>query len=127
MARTQVTRTMLADDARKKVLVFRIYDPSNRSEPLLINMPWDGTVLSAGWQVDTGSYDFTVDIAGTPIVWVTASGSALGASSTAAEDTTASAYTFSAGDLLEVDIGTVTGTPKYMQLELIVQIAEVDA
>lgn len=124
---TKVTRPMLDAGAREALLVFRIYDPSNQTEPLIINLPYDGSVTSASWQVDTGSFNFNIDVDTTPISWTTAAGTSLAASSTAGEDTAASANAFSAGDALNIDIGTVTGTPNYMQLELLVQIAEVDA
>lgn len=124
---TRVPKSMLASGARQQLIVFRIYDPSNRNEVILLNAPWDGTVLSADWRIDTGSFDFALDIEGTDVSWTTASGTTLSASTTAAQDTAASANAFSAGDTWTIEIGTVTGTPNYMILEVLVEWAGEDA
>ena len=125
-----IGRNALSDGAREMLLVFRIYDPSNREEPLVLNMPWDGIVVSGSWQLDAGSYNFEVEIDDgggfDPITWTTAT-ALQGASSTAADNTTDGANTFSAGDTLQISIGTVTGTPTYMQLELLVRVNKVNA
>lgn len=129
MARTQVTRPMLSSGAREKLLVFRIYDPAVRTEPLVLSLPWDGEILSASWETDdANNLDFNIDLDGTPISWTTAAGTALAGTSTSSSDTAASANTFSAGDDMQIDItGLNTGTPAYMQLEIFLRIAEEDA
>lgn len=124
---TQVPRAGLGDDAREQLLVFRIYDPSNRDETLLLSLPWDGTILYANWTMDAGSFDFSLDIEGTDVSWTTAAGTTLGASTTPTQDTGASDNTFSAGDTMTIEIGTVTGTPNYLLLEVFVRLDEEDA
>lgn len=118
---TQVSRASLDDSAREQLLIFRIYDPSNRNETVILNMPFDGQVLSCDWRVDTGSFDFALDIEGTDVNWTTAAGTLLSASTTAAQDTENGNNTFSAGDTWTIEIGTVTGTPNYMLFEVLVR------
>jgi hypothetical protein len=113
----QKIRTESVEDSLNYFAIAPIIIPPTTTTYTIANLQFDFDVDAIDIKTDTGTLDLKVQIDGTDVVW-DSEGSTVNVTSSALDDTAASAFSFSAGDNLVLDISNIASSPNKVELTL---------
>ena len=116
---TKVPSIMLSDGAREGVIHLR-GPATNGTYPVQLSAPFDYDFISVEFQTDTGTITAVVNIDGTPVQWSGGDGN-LSLSSTAGNETAASAASVTAGDPVTLVLSSAASSPTLAAIDLFVR------